>query len=331
MNIIIVGLGSMGKRRLRLLKNHYPKEKLFGVDINLERRQYCEEEHNVVVFSDLEEALRDGQYDAAFVCTSPLSHSFIINILLSHSISVFSELNLISDGYAENMGMAEKNGVTLFLSSTALYRKETQYISQKVCEQKQMVCYCYHVGQYLPDWHPWEDYNNFFVKDKRTNGCRELLAIEMPWIIKSFGEIEKLSVISGKATTLNVEYDDYYMIHIKHMNENVGSIIIDLVSREAVRNLEVFNENMYIKWNGTPDSLQIKNIQTNELEMVSLYEKVDKLEGYNNSIIENQYLDEIKAFFDEIKGAKKTEYGFKQDLETLGILDRIEELGKMCG
>ena len=35
------------------------------------------------------------------------------------------------------------------------------------------------LGQYLPDWHPWESYKSFFVSNKKTNGCRELFAIEL--------------------------------------------------------------------------------------------------------------------------------------------------------
>jgi len=329
MNIIVVGLGSMGKRRLRLIKNHYPDEKIFGVDNNVDRRKFSEEEYNIRAFSELKEALVAYTYDAAFVCTSPLSHNNIISTLLSQNIHVFSELNLVSDGYVENIDMAERNKLTLFLSSTALYRKETQYIVKKVEEQKQMVCYNYHVGQYLPDWHPWEDYTDFFVKDKRTNGCREILAIEMPWITKAFGEVEDLKVTSGKSTNLDIDYNDFFMIQIKHKNGNVGSFIVDLISRESVRNIEVFGEKLYIKWNGTPDSLQVKNIKTKELEAVNLYKKIDKLENYSSSIIENQYLDEINAFFEEIKGVKDAEYGFKQDMDILRILDRIEEISRL--
>ena len=329
MNIIIVGLGSMGKRRLRLLKNHYSERNIVGVDTDVERRKFCENEYSICTFSELGEALEANKYDAAFVCTSPISHNAIINILLKQNIHVFSELNLVPDGYKENINTAKEKKVTLFLSSTALYRKETQYISKKISEEKSPICYSYHVGQYLPDWHPWEDYTDFFVKDKRTNGCREILAIEMPWIIKAFGEVEELKVISGKITNLAIDYDDYYMIQIKHTNGNAGSLIVDVVSREAVRNLEVFGESLYIKWNGTPDSLQVKNIETKRLELVHLYEAIDKLEGYSNSIIENQYLDEIRAFFNEVNGIKTVEYGFEQDMDTLKILDKIEEISRI--
>lgn len=66
------------------------------------------------------------------------------------------------------MAKAKEKGVLLFLSSTMLYRRETQYIKQQVAAFGKPVHYIYHIGQYLPDWHPWENYKNFFVGNART-------------------------------------------------------------------------------------------------------------------------------------------------------------------
>ena len=40
MKIIVVGLGSMGKRRIRLLKQYFPFVQISGADKNQERREY---------------------------------------------------------------------------------------------------------------------------------------------------------------------------------------------------------------------------------------------------------------------------------------------------
>ena len=65
-------------------------------------------------------------------------------------------------GYDENIALAKAKDKILFLSSTFLYRKENQSIIEKVHEAQCPLNYIYHVGQYLPDWHPWESYNNYF-------------------------------------------------------------------------------------------------------------------------------------------------------------------------
>ena len=62
-----------------------------------------------------------------------------------------TELNLVRDGYAENMAKAKEKHLPLFLSSTMLYRRETQYIKKAVQDFGKPVHYIYHIGQVLPD------------------------------------------------------------------------------------------------------------------------------------------------------------------------------------
>lgn len=325
MNIIIIGLGSMGKRRIRLLKNHFQRFNIFGIDLNESRRIECEKNYSIKTFENLND-LNSNEVYCAFICTSPLSHSKIIRDCLNKGLHVFTELNLVKDGYIENIELALKMNVTLFLSSTALYRKEIEFILSKTESKAKPVIYSYHVGQYLPDWHPWEDYKNFFVKENRTNGCRELLAIELPWIIAAFGKINNINITTGKMSELDLDHNDYYLIQFSHENGSKGNLIVDIICREAVRKLEIFNESLYIEWQGKPDTLKSKNIDTKELETVNLYESIDKLESYSSTIIENQYLEEIKTFFDVIEGNKDSKYTFYDDLYTLEVIDRIEGL-----
>ncbi|MEG1932582.1 MAG: Gfo/Idh/MocA family oxidoreductase, partial [Pygmaiobacter sp.] len=182
MKILIVGLGSMGKRRARLIRGIDPAIGVCGVDFSAERRAEAEG-LGIKSYESIAAAICAESFDAAFVSTAPKSHAAVIGALLDAGLSVFTEINLISDGYAENMQKAKERGVLLFLSSTMLYRGETQFIKKEVAAFAKPVSYLYHIGQYLPDWHPWENYKNFFVGDKRTGGCREIFGIELPWLM----------------------------------------------------------------------------------------------------------------------------------------------------
>ncbi len=44
------------------------------------------------------------------------------------------------------------------------------------------------------------------------NGCREIFAIELPWIVKAFGEIEDIHVVSGRLTNLDINFQDAYFV-----------------------------------------------------------------------------------------------------------------------
>ena len=211
MRICVIGLGSMGKRRIKLLKLLRSDVIITGIDNNTKRVESVAEEYGIECYSNLSDIVE--KLDCAFVCTPPNLHASIINECLENNLHVFSEIN------------------------------------SKIC------AYSYHIGQYLPDWHPWECLKDFFVSSKKTNGCREILAIELPWIQNTFGKIKTIHVLKKKFTELKLNFPDTYFIYMEHENGNIGSLIVDVVSRQAVRAMEIFNEDMYIRWDGTPESL----------------------------------------------------------------------------
>lgn len=321
MKILVIGLGSMGKRRIRLIRDMYAEAVIYGVDGREDRRDEAKELFQIICFASIEEAVGRG-IEATFVCTSPLSHNKIIKECLNNGWNVFTELNLVSDGYEENIALAEKKHCTLFLSSTFLYREEIQYIRQKIKHESWN--YIYHIGQYLPDWHPWENYKDFFIGDKRTNGCREIMAIELPWLTSVFGKVVNYHSIANKMTALNIDYNDNYMIQFTHESGSKGVLVVDVVSPVAVRKLELYRENSYLNWNGTPDSLMEYSAEKDTLEYVHLHETQEHMEGYRAFVVENAYRNEIKEFMQTIKGEITPEYGFAQDLEVLKLIDTLE-------
>ena len=157
MKILIVGLGSMGKRRARLAKGMRSDIVICGVDQSEARRTEARG-LGIRAYGSIDEAVAAQTPDAALVCTAPITHAGIIRTLLEKGLPTFTELNLVDDGYAENQALAAEKGVPLFLSSTMLYRGETQYIKAQVAQYRaetgKTVRYIYHIGQYLPDWHP---------------------------------------------------------------------------------------------------------------------------------------------------------------------------------
>ena len=327
MKVVVIGLGSMGKRRIRLVQKYDADIEIIGVDSLVERRKDSEELYSIKTYCDLADTLNNEDIDCAFVCTSPISHSSIIHKCLCNNWHVFTELNLIPDGYDENIFAAKEKKLVLFLSSTFLYREEICYIANELKNVSCVINYVYHIGQYLPDWHPWEDYSNYFVSDKRTNGCREIMALELPWITSLFDSVKNISVVGKKISNLNIDYPDSYMIILEHKNGNNGVLVIDVVSRKAVRNFELYGENIYISWDGSPTGLY-KYDFVNKVNMnIKLYSKIDKQENYAPFVIENAYMNEIIAFFDKIQDPKnEIIYDFEKDKKILELIDRIEKL-----
>lgn len=115
MKLLIVGLGSMGKRRARLTKGIDAAIQIVGVDTAESRRDEALRLGLAdAAYATIGEAVAAEHPDAALVCTAPLAHAAVIGALLDHDLPVFTELNLVSDGYRENMAKAAAKKLPLF-------------------------------------------------------------------------------------------------------------------------------------------------------------------------------------------------------------------------
>jgi len=322
MEVVVIGLGSMGKRRIRLLQQSFKSINICGTDMLESRRQEATDAFGIAVYPTLEEAL-STPCDCAFVCTAPLSHSRIILKCLSVGLHVFTELNLVSDDYIEMIRLADEKKKTLFLSSTFLYREDVNILINRIKNEKSLLSYTYHVGQYLPDWHPWESHNSFFVGEKRTGGCRELLAVELPWLLRAFGDIKTISTRKYTMSSLELPYPDTIFVHTEHVDGAKGQLLIDVVTRVPVRHFEAFGENMQLEWRGKPEDIWVAASDFSKMEKTDLNNQPQRQSGYRDFIVEDAYSEEIKVFFDVIQNKCKPKYTFEDDIRTLEIIDEI--------
>ena len=327
MKLLIIGLGSMGKRRARLARGMRDDVVICGVDSAESRREEAAS-LGIAAYPSIAEAVAAEQPDAALVCTAPVSHAAIITELLDAGLPVFTELNLIDDGYERNIALAKEKGLPLFLSSTMLYRGETQYIkaeAQKFMrETGKAVNYIYHIGQYLPDWHPWENYKNFFMGQKRTGGVCEIFGIDLPWLWDAFGPVTSMHVEKDKISTLEVDYPDSYFITLRHESGVKGMLAADVVSPKAVRNFECFGEGIHLFWEGNPKSLYNFNHDTGEKVQINTYTTVEQDSRYSDNIVENAYVDELANFFGVLEGREEARWSFEKDQQVIALIERIE-------
>lgn len=323
---IIIGLGSMGKRRARLLQQQYPALRLFGVDASEKRCHEAEQTFSFNCYGNLAQAIAAQHPEVAFVCTSPESHCSIIEELLKNDVHVFTEINLIDRGYQRLMELAEQKGKFVFISSTPMYRHEVKRIGELVSAHPLPLMYRYHIGQYLPDWHPWENIKDYFVSNPETNGCREIFAIQLPWILKTFGALSKkpVQVLRRKISDLPVPFPDSYIALFEHESGHLGVLAVDVVARKPVNNLEIVGEHLQIRWDGTTEGFLVYDFETKRFEQETLYDRYEQNANYASNIIEDAYAEELKCFFQAIEGCVQPLHSLAADTEVLRIIDEIE-------
>ena len=126
MRVVVIGLGSMGRRRIRLMQAMSEPPEIVGVNRSAERRAQAEKEFGIRTFATLAEAIAVAKPQAAFLCTAPASHGPAVMECVSARLDIFMEINLLGGWYAEAAALAAEKGVKLFISSTPVYRRETR-------------------------------------------------------------------------------------------------------------------------------------------------------------------------------------------------------------
>lgn len=321
--ILICGLGSMGKRRIRIIQSLFPDHEIFGTDLREDRRAEVEDKFNIRTMENFYGAFSIIKPEIVFACTSPLAHSEFVIYALENNAHTFSEINLSAKGYDRILKAARGNNKTAFLSSTFLYREEIRWIIEMI-KSHNNISYRYHVGQYLPDWHPWENYKDFFVFQEETSACKEIMAIDFPWVLKAFGKVKTVRAVKRRSLDLDLDYEDTFHILFEHENGICGSVSIDCASVRGVRKLEIYSDKLYLEWEGTPESLKIYSPETKKMIPVELAEKIEKDEEYDEFVLENPYVNEIKEFFSILEGNTNSQlYTYEDDLNVINLIKEL--------
>lgn len=320
MRFLVIGLGSMGKRRIRNLFANGETD-IVGFDVSADRRKEAEEKHGINTVADIA-AVASNDYDAMIISTPPNLHAPYIKKALDDHKHFFVETTT-SDEMLKEAIAASADGIVRAPSCTFRHFAPITMMKTLVDEGKigKLLAYDYHLGQYLPDWHPWEDYRNVFFSKKETGACRELFPFELCWINWLVGA--PVSDVTGrlaKISDLDMEADDFLSATLAHANGTRGNVLIDVISRKPFRTLRLLGSDGVIEWDWLASELRVTPAKQ-ETEIISI-EKGKTEDGY--IIVEEMYDAEIKAFLDAMRGTSPYPYTFEEVDANLKTLYRLE-------
>ncbi|NNL59247.1 MAG: Gfo/Idh/MocA family oxidoreductase [Nitrosopumilus sp.] len=321
MKILVVGLGSMGKRRVRNLL-YLKQEEILGFDPRDDRCKEASEKYNIKTFQDISKAL-DEKPDAMVISTPPDLHMKYAKIALEKRIHFFTEASVVQDEMEEVIELLQDSNTIGLPSCTMRYHpivKKIRDILGKNLIGKPL-SFLYHSGQYLPDWHPWEDYRKFYVAKKETGACREIVPFELVWLIELFGGIKTVSSRKAKVSDLDVNIDDIYNMLLEFKNGMQSTMTVDVIARFPFRQIKILGEKGVILADWSEKSVKFFTKDNGWIE-----NKIDDGKVEENYIHgEGPYIEEMSTFLDSVKKKIVQPYTFKEDLQILKILERIEK------
>jgi predicted dehydrogenase len=319
--VLVIGLGSMGQRRIRCL-NTIGEYQIFGFDKD-KQRQYlvCEKFKINELNSFIEE-----RFDFFIISTSPESHHLYIEIALKNNIHAFVEASVLDIGYKDFIQKAKKKNIIIGPSCTLLFHPAIIFI-KSILKSKQLGDYLnltYNSGQYLPDWHPYENVSDFYVSKKSTGAAREIVPFELTWLMNLFGYPSQVSCIIKK--TANIlgasEIDDTYFLMLEY-EKFIMNLNVDIVSRKATRKLLINFEKGQLSWDWNLNEVQV--FEANNEKPLSYSYEVKSHEGYNENISEKMYVDELSSFINSLNSDQLFPNNLEKDSKILSILYLAEK------
>ncbi len=326
LRILVIGLGSMGKRRIRNLVALGFTE-LSGFDTSSIRSQEAGAKYGIKTFYSFEDAIQYCRPDALIISVPPALHQKYMRFAAEQNIPAFIEASVVDDGFDEIIKIAGQNRTLLAPSSTLYFhpaiKKIRELVESKVLGKLSNILY--HSGQYLPDWHPYESVADFYVSAKNTGGAREIVPFELTWLTKVFGFPRKVMGMYKK--TIHIPgaeaIDDTYNALLDFGNF-LMTITVDVVSRAATRRLTINGDKMQLHWNWDENMIRVFDPLKEKWENFE-YELNAAESGYNKNITEQMYVEEMDCFIKAVSGKSDFVNSLEEDHRVLKLLYSIEK------
>lgn len=323
MSYYVIGLGSMGKRRVRcLIALGIKSEDIWGFDTREDRCVEAKEKYSINIASNIEDVDFDN-VKAIIVSLPPDKHNIGINIAVKYNKPVFVEASVMLDETVE----IEKNSKNIFVapSCTFIFHPMIKEIKKIITSASLgKVCnFSYHSGQYLPDWHPWEDVNDFYVSKKETGGAREIVPYELTWITDVFGFPKQIKGYYRKTGFVGCDIDDSYVCCLDY-NDMIGTLVVDVISRYPARNLIINCQDGQIQWRWDSNCIEVYDAKQKKTTYIDQNIQIHE-EGYSDMIGEEMYIEEIDRFLKGIDDSAQYPNTLDKDIKVLRLLDDIEK------
>ena len=326
MKALFVGLGSIGQRHLRNLrciagdsidviafrsKNHTP--------VLNEQQQVIEntdlaQHYKIREFNDLDQALADKP-DIAFI-TNPSQHHINVAIKAAEAgchLFIEKPLSTNTDRINELLDLIHHKKLTAMVAYQYRFHPGLPQVTQWLKNKKigPLISATLVQGDFLPQWHPYEDYRDSYASRKELGGGVLLTQIhEFDNALNLFGLPRRVFALGGKLSRLEINVEDSASVLMECEYEGKilpVTLLTDFLQSPPVRNCTIVGESGRIFLDLIDGNASLTNRKTGKTEF-----------HYYKDFERNQlFIDELKHFLDAVSGKTAPVVNIKIGLESL--------------
>lgn len=321
--ILVVGLGSIGKRHLANLRILHPGA-LFVVlrhsRIHFNETPSVGDTHIVY---DINSALAYHP-DIAVICSPASEHVGVATVLAQHGVHLFIE-KPISDrvaGVDDLIHLCEQKKLVLMVGYTLRFLPSLQQFMVALKQGCVGKVYYAHamVGQYLPDWRPNTDYRQSVSAQQALGGGVLLeLSHEIDYLTWLFGAVRSVQGHAQRLSNLEIDVEDSADAILNFVGGVVAHVHMDMFQRHTVRQCRVVGSEGTLIWDGIKHAVVLHK---NNVDTTVLFEP--PLPHQRNDI----YMAHIQHFLACVLGQALPFSSATEAKHTLEIVTAIKEAAK---
>lgn len=319
--VLIVGLGSIGSRHLRLARHLLP-----NAEIKVLRHQ---ETNSVPEFSNgcmssIVEALEFSP-QIAVIANPATFHLKTAQSLAEAGVNLLIEKPLSDsvEGISNLIETCRVGKTTLATGYNLRFSPSMQHFRQAlkngiIGEIFSVRC---EVGQYLPTWRPSTDYRQGVSANRILGGGALLeLSHEIDYLRWIFGDVEWVRSTLSKQSNLEIDVEDSVSLTIGFTPNSAGkqvlsTINLDFIRHDYTRHCTVIGENGTLTWDGV-------------LGRVMIYAKDSPfwVELYSHQPVRDEtYIEEWHDFLLSIQENKLPFVTGEDGLRVIEIIEAVRE------
>ena len=324
MKFLIVGYGSIGRRHFQNLKKLGEEDLLF-----LRTGQSTLDDQDlgsIPVEQDLQAAIQHRP-DAAIIATPTAKHLEAAIPLAEEGISLMIEkpVSHDMDGVDALMGAVNSSRGNILVGYQFRFHPSLILIKKVLDEGLigEPLSVRSHWGEYLPGWHPWEDFRTSYSA-RRDLGGGVILTLSHPvdYLRWMFGSAESVTAEVAPESYLALDVEDHAELIIQFTSGVLASVHLNYFQRPPEHSLVILGTEGSLYWDyndGMVYHSSPKNASRDQIFTLEQFERND------------MFLAEMKHFIQLVRGNVSSTCNLEDGIETLklclGAL-RSSELGQ---
>lgn len=316
MKFLIAGFGSIGRRHLNnlralgendilLYRTHHStlsEEGLEGIPVETDLEAALAHKPDAVIISNptalhLDVAIPAAKAGCDLLMEKPISHNF--------------------ERVDEFQKVVEQNKVNVLVGFQFRFHPTLRKIAQWLAEGRigQPVSVNVHWGEYLPGWHPWEDFRkSYSARADLGGGVVNTLTHPIDYLHWLMGEADELAAMTANQSELGLEVEDTAAIMVRYSSGALGTIHLDYVQRPPRHALEIVGNCGTIGWENSTGVARLYRAE------YKLWEEVLPPADFERNQL---FLDEMSHFI-QVAGGKESPCCTLQDgITALKMTDAI--------